>query len=636
MTESNARTIEDNEIEQATKEQLSILEEYKEMYSKINEHKINKVLQEYFSIKQIKPHQLECLKTLKQFKHVLNIMPTGGGKSLVYQIMPLLTGGMSIVISPLLSLIQDQIESLRNKNIIAHSINSSCSKQEKSNMFEKLRNETENNIQVLFLTPETATSDYFIPFLKELYNKKRICLFAIDEAHCISTWGCDFRKTYRNLKKVLEICPLVRVYACTATATQRVSKDIIMNLNLNTKGREEEMIVIKDSFNRTNLKYIIIYSDLVNKPKSELVHDIIAEDRNKGKTGIVYCFKRNVCEEITKELRKRGIQAMSYHAGLSATVRKSTQDKWIQGKVQILVATVAFGMGIDRASVSFIIHYNIPKSITNYYQESGRAGRDGVISYCYLIYTLEDVSCMSFIIKKSYGATDNMNEDKEKRYQHELYNLEDVNNLCVSNKCIRLQILNHFDEEYQPPKNVARRHKEKEEETDPYYCCSFCYDRSGSIEKINKVMDLYDNKNGRTQSFKNYYEEENQRKSIVEQMNNYDRSNSKKRNYESSYDEEENEEEYKVCTSLKKQSNKKIKPSMPVFTPSSLISDDIRKKGIHKVMEELEKKEQLYEEKKNKSKEEKDKKGSGLFSSVTYANMKKNFQHTAFKIPRKL
>lgn len=622
--------VEENIKEEDGRKDHKMEDEYKEMYSKITEEKIKKVVREYFSFENVKPQQLECLQALKQFKHVLNIMPTGGGKSLVYQILPLLVDGISIVISPLLSLIQDQIQSLQSKNIIAESINSSCNKVKKNDMFELLRNDTQNNIQILFLTPETATSDYFAPLLKELYNKRKICLFAIDEAHCISTWGCDFRKTYRNLKKILELCPLVRVYACTATANKNVEKDIIANLHLNTEASYSKMSVIRASFNRPNLKYVMIYSDLIKKPKSEIVLDIIEEKKNKGKSGIVYCFKRNVCEEITKDLRKRGVQAMSYHAGLSVNLRKTTQEKWIQGKVQILVATVAFGMGIDRANVSFIIHYNLPKSITNYYQESGRAGRDGTISFCYVIYTMEDVQSMSFIIKKSYSSKDYMDEEKQKRYEHEINNLEDAHNLCMNDRCIRSQILKHFNEDYQPLQNVAKLHKENEK-NDAEYCCSFCFDRSGSRDKIEKVMNLYNNKNC-TPNITNYYEEGN--KKIVEQMNNFNQYKNKKRNY-NSYEEEgddnDSDNEREIYYGRK---NKKMKGNVPVFTPSSLISNEIRKEGIHKVMKELETKEQLFQQNEIENKHQNVR--SRILSNFTKLKEEKQFRHTAFKIPRKL
>lgn len=492
LKENNENTNEQNNEE---KDEL-LLQAYRQKYAKLDVENVSDVLYKYFPFPEMKKEQKECLCGLKNFQHVLNIMPTGGGKSLVYQLVPLLIDGISIVISPLISLIQDQVASLNRRNIVAVSIHSSVSKKENEKILNQLRDGAEMNIQILYATPETATKDPLLTIIKTLYRQNRISLIAIDEAHCISTWGCQFRKSYRNLNVILNSCPFVRVYACTATATKQVERDIVMNLGIgknfgkenkekgnfksdSTDPQENCLRVVRCSFNRPNLKYIVIYTDYMKEEEKNMrVYKIIQGKKNIGKTGIIYCFKRKTCEFISKYMRDKGTHALCYHAGLSATARKKAQEKWISGKATVLVATIAFGMGIDRQNVSYIIHYNLPKSIENYYQESGRAGRNGNIAYCYLFFSTVEVSKMATIIKLGNSNMGMYGDESHQNVEKELYDLECVNNLCLTDKCIRSQILMHFGETYYPlpPKNETKQITkgstvEQDEDT---YCCSFC------------------------------------------------------------------------------------------------------------------------------------------------------------------
>ncbi|SPJ10256.1 ATP-dependent DNA helicase Q1 [Plasmodium sp. DRC-Itaito] len=677
----------------------NLLEYYKKKYSSIDIEKAKLILKEQFLIPHIKEKQLECLNCIKRFEHVLNIMPTGGGKSLIYQLIPLILDGISIVISPLISLIQDQIISLRNKKIVAETINSSLNKKENERILDILKRQDLGNLKVLYITPETATSVYFMDILYELYINKKISLISIDEVHCISTWGSDFRKSYRNLNKVLDICPYVRTYCCTATATKFVEKDIIRNLNFYQLNKDcdnniisnninnnikyddnnnncKVLNIVRTSFNRPNLKYIIIYSDLIKDEKKNSVCDIINEKRNKGKIGIIYCFKRNTCDEISKYLREKGINALSYHAGLTNNTRKRIQQKWISGKTNILVATIAFGMGIDRKDVSFIIHYNLPKSIENYYQESGRCGRNGNISFCYLFYSKEDVEKLSYIIKTSFAHLDMHDANVEKKYEKEIYNLECVHNLCINEKCIRSQILSYFGETY-PNKNLQKNnssdhsietHKNqthiekynfdtvniyhpsdqnKHNLPDEHFCCSFCYDTKGSRIKIQNVINLYENKKinnisqfyskGVTNEY-NYLYNNNGKHKLYDDDTYYSPSDEETRekrntNYYNKYDDKYGDR--KLEEGIYKLNNKKIKGYIPFQSASSIIPKQIRDKGIVEVMKELEKREEELNEK-TKNDEEKHKINKmNLFKSNSM-NVKRKHVFSSFKIPRKI
>lgn len=642
-----------------------LLNRYRSKYGKIDIDKAKDIVQEHFGITELKEKQVECLNAIKNFEHVLNIMPTGGGKSLIYQVIPLLIGGISIVISPLISLMYDQTKSLKKKNIVAETINSSLDKKENEKILSLLKNYNNCDIKVLYITPETATSEYFIILLKELYMNEKIALISIDEVHCISTWGCDFRKSYRNLSKLLKVCPYVRVYTCTATATKSVERDIILNLNLEVHRGEEQqktqttyqpndqknrqtnglasdkqidisretqrdaprsrdleestfnlLRIVRTSFNRPNLKYVIIYSDLIHTERKRSILHIIEEKRNLDKIGIIYCFKRNTCDEISMYLRQQGFQALSYHAGLTTSARKRIQEKWLNGKAKILVATIAFGMGIDRKDVSFIIHFNLPMSIENYYQESGRSGRNGNVSFCYLYYSKEDVEKQSYIIRSRYSNLDQQDITIQKKFEKEIYNLECMHNLCVQEKCVRSQILAHFGER-PPAKSINRSGN-----SDDNYCCSYCSDVKGSRDKIEQVIKMYQDAHWNIQSKYNRTSEDNYVNSITRDIN-------EKKHKLSDYSDSDKER----GLGLYKLTNKKIKGFVPFQRASSIISKDIRDKGISEVMKELERREELMEN----EPEERTPKIRKMRNSISLFNsVKKTPVFSSFKVPRKL
>ncbi|GAW80249.1 ATP-dependent DNA helicase Q1 [Plasmodium gonderi] len=624
-----------------------LLSRYKSKYRNIDIDKGTEILKEHFGIPKFKEKQVECLNAIKNFEHVLNIMPTGGGKSLIYQVTPLIIGGISIVISPLISLMYDQTKSLRRRNIVAETINSSLNKKENEKVLNLLKNYNNCIIQVLYITPETATSEYFMVVLKELYINLQISLISIDEVHCISTWGCDFRKSYRNLNKILKACPYVRVYTCTATATKFVEKDIIVNLNLNwlkkenigeeinksknkeidqdekeEEGEEEESLnslrIVRTSFNRPNLKYVIVYSDLLKTEKKKSIFHIIQEKRNMNKIGIIYCFKRNTCDEISKYLREQGFQALSYHAGLTNSARKKIQEKWVNGNANILVATIAFGMGIDRKDVSFIIHFNLPKSIENYYQESGRSGRNGNVSFCYLYYSKEDVEKMSYIIRSSYANLDMQDLNIQKKYEKEIYNLECVHNLCVQEKCVRSQILEHFGEF-----TTSKSGSSSDPNEDDDYCCSYCFDVKESRNKIEQVIKMYEEANWKVHSnFKR--KDNNEINAFASIVKEQEHKQIKESNSDS--DKEEGLCQYKLT-------NKKIKEFVPFQSASSIISKEIRDKGVIEVMKELERREELLE---NKLEQQTPKIGKIKRSISHSVSIKKKHVFSSFKVPRKL
>ncbi|KJP88619.1 hypothetical protein AK88_01699 [Plasmodium fragile] len=676
-----------------------LLDRYKNKYRKIDLDKAKGILQEHFGIAEFKEKQMECLNAIKNFEHVLNIMPTGGGKSLIYQVTPLLIEGISIVISPLISLMHDQTKSLRTKNIVAETINSSHNKKENEKILNLLKDFNNCDIKVLYITPETATSDNFMLILKELYMHEKISLISIDEVHCISTWGCDFRKSYRNLSKVLKACPYVRVYTCTATATKCVERDIIVNLNLDGRCAEEvasrreqtnyqvnglasdkqlhilrdaprkskpneggtlnSLRIVRTSFNRPNLKYVIVYSDLINTEKKKSIFHIIQEKRNVDKIGIIYCFKRNTCDEISKYLRQQGFQALSYHAGLSNSARKRIQEKWVNGNAKILVATIAFGMGIDRKDVSFIIHFNLPTSIENYYQESGRSGRNGSVSFCYLYYCREDVQKLSYIIRSKYANVDMGDLTLQKKYEQEIYNLQCMHNLCVQEKCVRSQILAHFGEHSVPKGGIGSGSgggsgSGSGHGDDDDYCCSYCSDVKGSKNKIERVMEMYQGAPCNIQSNDNI--------TSINHVNSFTSVVHKRKHELSDYSESDKEPElgqYKL-------SNKKIKGFVPFQSASSIIPKEIRDKGIIEVMKELEKREELMGHKLDKREalmgskldrteglmgsqldrreglmgntleERAPKIGKMLHSISHFTNVKKNPVFSSFKVPRRL
>jgi len=378
------------------------------------------VLQKYFGYTSFLPLQKEIIKDILQKNDVFVLMPTGGGKSLCYQIPSLLLDGVTIVVSPLIALMKDQVDGLKANGISAAYINSSLSfeqiKQIKSELLEK-------RISILYVAPERIVLPDFLSFLQNL----NINLIAIDEAHCISEWGHDFRPGYRQLKLLKEHLPKIPLIAMTATAISEVQEDIITQLKL------ENPKCYKASLNRDNLFYQI-------KPKDTAYQQLLQylEDHNKD-SGIIYCQSRKDTDTLANKLQSDGYRVLPYHAGLSSNSRTETQEKFVKDDIEIIVATIAFGMGIDKSNIRFVIHYDLPKNLESYYQETGRAGRDGEKSDCILFYSYGDKRKIDYFIDQKENVT-------EKRIASQ--KLSDIIKFCESITCRRKILLNYFGEEF--------------------------------------------------------------------------------------------------------------------------------------------------------------------------------------------
>lgn len=332
-------------------------------------------LKKYFGFSTFKGQQEEIIQTLLEGKDVFVLMPTGGGKSLCYQLPALTLEGTAIVVSPLIALMKNQVDAvngLSSESGVAHVLNSSLNKTQTKQVFDDIKS---GKTKLLYVAPESLIKEDYVDFFKDV----KISFVAIDEAHCISEWGHDFRPEYRNLKAIIDRIADVPVIALTATATPKVQDDIQKTLGMNNA------VVFKESFNRPNLYYEI-------RPKVNIDKEIVKFINNrKGKSGIVYCLSRRKVEEFAQLLQVNGIDALPYHAGLDQKTRVANQDKFLMEECDVIVATIAFGMGIDKPDVRFVIHYDIPKSLESYYQETGRAGRDGGEGYCLAFYDPKDV-----------------------------------------------------------------------------------------------------------------------------------------------------------------------------------------------------------------------------------------------------
>ncbi|MFN3756573.1 MAG: DNA helicase RecQ [Flavobacterium sp.] len=343
---------------------------------KTNEFDIHKELKKYFGFDQFKGLQEKVITSILNQLDTFVIMPTGGGKSLCYQLPALIQEGTAIVVSPLIALMKNQVDAIRSvssENGVAHVLNSSLTKTEINNVKQDI---VRGVTKLLYVAPESLAKEEYVEFLKTV----TISFVAIDEAHCISEWGHDFRPEYRNLRNIIKQLGDVPVIGLTATATPKVQEDILKNLDVSGAT------LFKASFNRPNLYYEV-------RPKTKNIEsDIIKFIKlNKGKSGIIYCLSRKKVEEITQVLQVNGISAVAYHAGLDAKTRAKHQDMFLMEDVDVVVATIAFGMGIDKPDVRFVIHHDIPKSLESYYQETGRAGRDGGEGHCLAYYSYKDV-----------------------------------------------------------------------------------------------------------------------------------------------------------------------------------------------------------------------------------------------------
>ena len=383
-------------------------------------NKAEKILKDVFGYDSFRFVQKVAIENILDGNDTFIIMPTGGGKSLCYQIPALIFDGLTIVISPLISLMKDQIEQLRQYDINAVMLNSSLSFEEYQDNVDAIRN---GEAKLLYLAPETLLMSRTI----ELLKTRKISCFTIDEAHCVSEWGHDFRPEYRQIAEVREQFPNAVCIALTATATERVRADIKKTLNFS--GSCEFM----SSFNRKKLFLKIVEK---NDPKNQLLDFL--KSFSKNDPGIIYCFSRKQVNSTTEFLNKHGYLARPYHAGLDTEERKINQGKFLRDKVQIIVATIAFGMGINKTNVRFVVHYDLPKNIESYYQEIGRAGRDGLRAECLLLFGFGDTKKIEYFIGEKEG------NEKIVAMQH----LRDILGYVDSVKCRRIPLLNYFGENY--------------------------------------------------------------------------------------------------------------------------------------------------------------------------------------------
>jgi bloom syndrome protein len=399
---------------------------------------IKVTLRDRFHLRGFRQNQLEAINGTLGGKDVFVLMPTGGGKSLCYQLPALITSGktrgVTIVISPLLSLMEDQVQHLQDLNVQAFLINSESSREQRRIIFSALKEDrVEEFVQLLYVTPEMLSrSSAVIGEFENLNRRNRLARLVIDEAHCVSQWGHDFRPDYKQLGEFRRRFPQVPVMALTATATENVKVDVIHNLGI--EGCEQ----YKQSFNRPNLSYDV-------RTKGPKLLDSIASIINgsyRGKCGIIYCLARKKCEDVAKKLREEhGIKAHHYHAAMESAEKRHVQQQWQKGTIHVIVATIAFGMGIDKADVRFVIHHSIPKSLEGYYQETGRAGRDGLKSGCYLFFGYQDFTVLKRMIDDGEGNW----EQKERQ----LGMLQNVVNFCNNKSdCRRVQVLRYFSEQF--------------------------------------------------------------------------------------------------------------------------------------------------------------------------------------------
>src|SRR6056300_697234 len=410
---------------------------------------LEKHLKHYFGFEKFKGQQEEVIKNVLDSKHSFVIMPTGGGKSLCYQLPALMQEGTAIVVSPLIALMKNQVDAIRGiseHNGVAHVLNSSLNKSEIAQVKEDIAN---GITKLLYVAPESLIKEEYVTFLRS----QKISFVAIDEAHCISEWGHDFRPEYRNLKHIIKAIDNVPVICLTATATEKVQEDILKTLGITDANR------FKASFNRPNLFYEV-------RPKTkEVEKDIIRFIKQRaGKSGIIYCLSRKKVEEVAQILQVNGIKAVPYHAGLDAKTRVKHQDMFLMEDCDVVVATIAFGMGIDKPDVRFVIHHDIPKSLESYYQETGRAGRDDGEGYCLAFYSYKDIEKLEKFMASKPVA--------EQEIGHAL--LQEVVGYAETSMNRRKYLLHYFGEEFDEvngegadmddnSRNPKKKHEAKED-----------------------------------------------------------------------------------------------------------------------------------------------------------------------------
>ncbi|MGE5656515.1 MAG: DNA helicase RecQ [Actinomycetota bacterium] len=383
---------------------------------------LEQALKHFFGYDSFRPGQRAIIEESLKKRDLLIIMPTGGGKSLCFQLPALLKPGLTVVVSPLIALMQDQVEALRDNGIGATFLNSTLDSTEVRSREAAI---LEGKIKLLYVAPERLLSERFLPFLDLVQAKLGISAFAIDEAHCVSEWGHDFRPEYRQLQRLRDRYPDIPLTALTATATDRVRSDIIQQLAL------QQPYIHIASFNRPNLYYEV-------RPKHQRsFHELLQIIRHTNGSGIIYCLSRKRVEEIASKLQEKGISALPYHAGMLDAERANHQTRFIRDDVQIIVATIAFGMGINKPDVRFVVHYDIPRNLEGYYQESGRAGRDGEPAHCTLFFGYGDVKTIEYLIAQK-------SDEQEQRIA--MQQLRRMIDYADATDCRRTIQLNYFGE----------------------------------------------------------------------------------------------------------------------------------------------------------------------------------------------
>ncbi|MCL2141471.1 MAG: DNA helicase RecQ, partial [Methanimicrococcus sp.] len=423
------------------------------------------VLEKNFGYKTFRPNQEEVIEALISGKDAFIIMPTGGGKSLCYQIPALVKTGTAIIVSPLISLMKDQVDSLVSNGIAAAYLNSTLSESESVDIKRRL---CEGHLKILYVAPERLMMSSTISLLKKI----PISLFAIDEAHCVSEWGHDFRPEYRKLSDIRTHFPNTCIAALTATATERVRRDIVHVLQL------KDPVIKISSFNRPNLSYQIVEK----KDTMEQIEGYLKKNRNKS--GIIYCQSRDAVERVAARLSKLGFSCLPYHAGLSDEKRSKNQERFIHDDVDIIVATIAFGMGIDKPDVRFVIHYDLPKNLESYYQETGRGGRDGLECECILFFNRGDWHKIRFLIEKKPSK-----KERDLAFQQ----LSQIVEYCESTECRRNFLLRYFGETITEPCNNCDscfHPREKVDGTDQAVLMMECVHQTGQRFGMSHVVDV--------------------------------------------------------------------------------------------------------------------------------------------------
>lgn len=398
-------------------------------------------LKRYWGYTQFRPWQEDTILAILDERETLTILPTGGGKSLCFQLPALLKEGMAVVISPLISLMKDQVDGLKDMGISAECLNSSQTVSQQRAVIERIR---QRQVKLLYISPERLQTEETMEFLRSA----TLSFFVIDEAHCISHWGHDFRDEYRQLGNIKDNFPGINIHAFTATATKEVQEDILAQLRFVSPR------INIASVDRPNLAYRVMPRQSIIPQLTEVL------EKHAKEAGIIYCLRRKDVDDISKKLNKLGYKNLPYHAGLTDEERHENQERFIREEVNIIVATVAFGMGIDRSDIRFVIHAAMPKSIEHYHQETGRAGRDSLPSYCYMFYGGGDFRVWEFFSKKSAN------------YQVMMDKLRIMYNFCTQPQCRHKVFVNYFGQEYQQPTCQA---------------CDYCL---GEVDMVDDPMHL--------------------------------------------------------------------------------------------------------------------------------------------------